>query len=485
MTMKKHWLPFALLILTLPLAAQSIYQRAVDALAKDPAFRHGTLSVCVLEVESGQILAKHESSRSVAPASNLKVLATASALALLGPDYRFRTELQYDGRIDGNGHLSGNLYLKGYGDPTLGSPLMEGAMAFEPLLDRLRMAVQQEGIRRIEGRIVGDASLFGSEAYIRTWQWEDMGNYYAAGAWSLNIHENLHYLHFQQNNQLGATPAIIAIEPEIPGLTFFNELRSASKGSGDNAYIFGAPYQFNRYVRGTIPIGEGRFTIKGAIPDPPMLAAQYLQQRLAGVGILAEGASVQLNRVPSTERKVLYTHYSPMLSSIVNRTNMESVNLYCEAMVKTIGLEQKGKGSTEAGLEAMQTFWEEKGLDWAGCAIVDGSGLSEANTVTSYFLASLLRLMARQEESLFRPFYESLPEAGRSGSLKNVLKGTVAEGRLRAKSGTLERVRAYSGYATAHNGKLLAFSIIANNYEGSGGAIRQKLEQLMLELCRN
>ena len=164
---------------------------------------------------------------------------------------------------------------------------------------------------------------------------------------------------------------------------------------------------------------------------------------------------------------------------------MESVNLYCEAMVKTIGLEQKGEGSTEAGLEAIKAYWEKQGLDWAGCSLVDGSGLSEANTVTSYFLAQLLRLMARQEEQLFRPFYESLPEAGRSGPLKNAFKGTAAEGRLRAKSGTLEHVRAYSGYATARNGKLLAFSIIANNYEGSGGAIRQKLEQLMLELCRN
>lgn len=482
----RHFLALLLLLAALSLGAQSNYQRAVDALAKDPVFRHGTLSVCVIDVKSGKVLASHEALRSVAPASNLKVLSTGSALALLGAGYRFRTELQHDGRLEPGGILAGNLYLKGYGDPALGSPFMEDeALALGPLMERLRLAVQQEGIRRVEGEVIADASLFGSEACIPTWQWEDLGNYYAAGAWSLNLHENLHFLHFQQRSQLGATPPVAAIEPEVPGLSFSNELRSAAKSTGDNAYIFGGPYQFNRYIRGTIPVGEGRFTIKGSIPDPPLLAAQYLQHSLASIGITARGISTLLNPVPNPPaRKTFYTHYSPPLSSIVKRANMESVNLYCEVLVKAIGLEQKGEGSTGAGLEVIRQHWEKRGLDWAGCQLADGSGLSDGNVVTSSFLAQFLRLMAQEGAAVFQPFYDSLPEAGRSGSLKNRLKGTAAEGQLRAKSGTLERARAYSGYATTRNGQLLAFSIIANNYEGSGGAIRQKLEGLMLELCQ-
>ncbi len=468
-----------------PAHAQSAYQRAVNTLANDPAFAHGSLSLSVIEVQSGKLLASHDPERSVSPASNLKVLATASALALLGPDYRFRTSLEYDGVLENDGRLAGNLYLKGYGDPTLGSPLQEGATDFESLLERLRMAVQQAGIRSIDGQVVGDASAFGSDAYIRTWQWEDMGNYYAAGAWSLNIHENFHYLHFQQTAQLGAQPPIIGIDPEIPGLQFTNELTSAGRGTGDNAYIFGAPYQFDRYVRGSIPIGSDNFTIKGSIPDPPLLAAQYLRQRLLTLGITSGGASALTNQTSAGQRTVLYTHYSPPLYQIVERTNMESVNLFCELMVKTIGWEKEKSGGTETGLEVIKDYWKGKGLEWEGVHLRDGSGLSEANTVTSLFMARLLRLMARQEGQVFQPFYASLPVAGRSGSLKNRLKGTAAEGRLRAKSGTLERVRAYSGYATTRNGQLLAFSVIANNYEGSGGSMRQKLERFMLELCKN
>ncbi|MCB9286029.1 MAG: D-alanyl-D-alanine carboxypeptidase/D-alanyl-D-alanine-endopeptidase [Lewinellaceae bacterium] len=476
---------FLLISTVLTASAQNAYQAAANRLAADPSLKNGSLSISVIDVESGRLLASNEPERSLSPASNLKILATASALVLLGPDYRFQTRLECDDALSEEGVLSGNLYLSGFGDPTLGSPLMEGALPMDALLERLRMAVQQAGIRRIEGNVVGDASAFGSNSSVGSWQWEDMGNYYGAGAWALNMHENLHYLLFQQQGELGATPPIVRIEPEVFGLKFINEVASAARGSGDNAYIFGAPYQFNRYVRGTIPVGSGIFTIKGSIPNPPLFAAQWLRQSLAMVGILSAGASNRVSGRPGSGRRQLYTHYSPPLSDIVNRTNMESVNLYCEAMAKVIGWEKRGEGSTAAGLETIRSYWEEQGLNLEGCYLSDGSGLSEANAVTSLFLARLLRLMALKEEAFFRPFYESLPLAGRSGSLKNTLKGTAAEGNLRAKTGTLERVRALSGYATARNGRLLAFSIIVNNYAGSGGAIRQKMERFMLELCKN
>ncbi|MCB0581242.1 MAG: D-alanyl-D-alanine carboxypeptidase/D-alanyl-D-alanine-endopeptidase, partial [Phaeodactylibacter sp.] len=326
---------YPLILLFLSLAgiapAQNAYQAAANRLAAEPSLKNGSLSISVVDVESGKLLASYEPERSLSPASNLKVLTTASALALLGPDYRFQTQLEYDGALSAEGQLSGNLYLTGYGDPTLGSPLLEGATPLEPLMERLRMAVQQAGIRRIDGAVSGDASAFGSNSSEGSWQWEDMGNYYGAGAWALNLHENLHYLHFQQQGQLGAIPPIVGAEPEIPGLQFVNEVVSAARGTGDNAYIFGAPYQFNRYVRGTIPVGTGIFTIKGSIPDPPLLAAQRLRQSLAKVGIIASAASSRLDGQPG-ERRQLYTHYSPPLSLIVKRANMESVNLYCEAM---------------------------------------------------------------------------------------------------------------------------------------------------------
>lgn len=475
-------------LLGLLLQAQSSIQKAVNDFAKDADLKYASLSIAVVDTQTGEIVAQYDAQRSLSPASNLKLLSTASALAILGPAYQYKTELQYDGQISKEGVLSGNLYIKGYGDPSLGSPELEQSVSFAEIMERFRMAAQQQGIRRIEGYVVGDGSLFETTGTIPSWQWEDMGNYYGAGAWGLNLHDNLYYLHFRQSRQIGDTPAIAGVEPEVPGLEFYNELRSAAKGSGDNAYIFGSPYQFTNFVRGTIPVGEATFTIKGAVPDPPLWAAQHLEHEFNTIGVQALKGAIsqfQLEQMGQKmqQRHTIYTHYSPNLADIVRRTNMESVNLYCEAMLKTIGWQEGGIGSTQAGLEEQEKYWKGKGLSFDGCNLVDGSGLSEGDKVTGLFLARLLEKMAQQEASVFQAFYESIPEAGRSGSLKNRFKGTAAEGRLRAKSGTLENVRAFSGYIETKDGRLLAFSVIANNYLISGGAMRQKLEGLLAKWC--
>jgi D-alanyl-D-alanine carboxypeptidase/D-alanyl-D-alanine-endopeptidase (penicillin-binding protein 4) len=464
------------------LSAQGNWQKAADRLAAHPALKHGSISLCVIDIASGKTVAQVTPDLSLKPASNLKVLTTGSALALLGPGFRFSTALQYDGNINKSGVLEGNLYLYGDGDPTLGSPLLQAATGPEETLRLFRLAVQRAGVRQLKGKVISDASAFGSQAYIRTWQWEDMGNYYAAGAWSLNWHENLYKLHFGQSAE-GQQPRITGTDPVVPGLSFKNEVISGSPRSGDNAYIFGAPYQMERYVRGSIPAGKGTFTIKGALPDPPLLFAQTLSQALASVGIPVGGAGKQFT--PSAQKRTtLYTHYSPVLSTIVERTNMKSVNLYCEAMLRTIGWEKRQNGSPEAGHQVMQDYWEGRGLNWEGVFLDDGSGLSEGNAVPARFLAAFMRKMAVGPADVFEAFESSLPVAGRSGSLEYTLKGTAAEGRLLAKTGTLERVRALTGYATTSSGKRLAFSVIVNRYEGSGGAIRKAMEKFLLTLCQ-
>lgn len=479
----KYPITILLLLITLSsLSAQSSLQRAANQLVSKPSLRHASVSLCVMDVESGEVLAEHDAQRSLKPASNLKVLTTGSALALLGGDYRFKTALEYDGRIGALGRLEGNLYLKGYGDPSLGSPVMEAALGPAAAIEQFRLAVQRAGIRSVAGQVVGDASVFGTDAYVRTWQWEDMGNYYGAGAWSLNWHENLHYLDFQRQPQ-GQPPLLRGSRPEVPGLRFFNELSSGPPNSGDRAYIFGAPYQYERYVRGSLPAGSGTFTIKGALPDPPLLAAQQLRQALAEVAISSGPADRQF--APGKgNRTLLHLLYSPSLAELVERANMESVNLYCEAMLRAIGLEVEGEGSTDAGLEAIKSYWESRGLSWSGIYLADGSGLSEGNAVNAYFLAAFMRKMALGPAETFSAFEASLPLAGQSGSMKNSLKGTAADGRLHAKTGTLERVRAFTGYARSRSGKRLAYSVMVNNFEGSGGAMRRELEAFLLALCQ-
>ncbi len=468
------------------LSAQSKLEKQIKNLANDPALQYGQLSVCVIDVASGKTIASHEAKRSLIPASSLKVVTTATAIGLLGANFRFKTQLEYDGTITA-GELNGNLYLKGFGDPSLASDHYDGAMDMKTLLQTITAVVAKKGIQRIRGAIVGDASFYPTAVNGRSWLWEDIGNYYAAGAWGLNFHENRYFLHFQQTSKLGASPKIKSVEPAVPNLLLLNEIIAAAKGTGDNAYLYGSPLSYTRFVRGTIPIGTGTFTIKGAIPDPPFFAAYHLMNSLENAGIQTEKlATTQFERtrqgLPTAKRQILYTHQSPPLSELVEETNLKSLNLYCESFLRSMGKKAGKEASAEAGLAAIYDFWKARGLKLDGCFLEDGSGLSVRNAVSSYHLASIMRKIAKDDQ-LFTPIYASLPRAGETGSLKYILKGTAAVKKLRAKSGGMKRVRSYTGYAKTKSGKLLAFSMIANNFTGESAHVRSLMAKVMAAMC--
>lgn len=467
--------------------AQAQLPEAARRLAESEAFRHGHFSLCVMDVKAKRTVAVLNEEMSLTPASTLKAMTTATALSVLGEEYRFTTFLEHDGELLADGTLRGNLYIRGMGDPTLGSPFMEGAASFEELLNIWQQAVLDAGIRRVEGAVIGDATWLEDDVLARDWEWQDIGNYYACGAWGLNIHENLYYLYFQQNPRIGGGASVHSIVPEVPGLKVVNEVVSGSPSSGDNAYIFGAPYTFLRQVRGSIPAGRSLFSIKGSIPEPPLLVAQHLHSALQGCGIEVAEKPTTLRRLggraASKERSPLYVHYSPPLREIIRRANHKSVNLYCELLLRVIGKEKSGQGSAAAGIAAIKAFWSGRGLPMEGLYLKDGSGLSRSNGISARQLALMLAKTGR-DPALFPAFLSSLPVAGQSGTLKSMLRGTAATGQVAAKSGTMERVRAYAGYITTRSGRLLAFAMIANQFAGSSSAVRQQMERILLDLYR-
>ncbi len=481
---------FTLLFFQTILIAQQSFDKVLADLKNASTMKHAGLSVTVVDVTSNKVIKSHNEDLLLTPASSLKVVTTACALQVLGPEFQFKTELQYDGSLDANGVLNGNLYIKGYGDPTLGSHHFEKVKNLEEVMNEFVNAIRREGIKKVNGKIVGDASYFGSAVNGRSWLWEDLGNYYAAGAWGLNIHENLHFLELQQVPGLGSQPKFNKINPYIPNLLFINELRSAGKGSGDQAYIFGAPYTYTRFIRGTIPIGNGPFTIKGSIPDPPFFAAYTLMDYLEKNGIeTAKDATslLELDRVVGENAKgktyhTFYTFKSPPLSDIVKVTNLKSVNLYCESMLRAMGMKVKKEGTAAAGLEVINDFLVKNEIDNTAFFMADASGLSMRNAVSSKQMAQFMTAILK-DKNIASIFESSLPKAGETGTLKGMFKNTVAVGKLKAKSGGMTRVSSYTGYATTKSGKRVAFSMLANNFTGKSSAIRNKMEQLMIAIC--
>jgi D-alanyl-D-alanine carboxypeptidase/D-alanyl-D-alanine-endopeptidase (penicillin-binding protein 4) len=479
---------FLIILLFLPFISltQVNIDQAIKTFASHPSMKYAGLSITVLDVETGNIIAEHNPNMSLIPASTVKAVTTATALGVLGHSFTYKTKLQYDGNIS-KGILNGNIYIKGSGDPTLGSDKMENVLSLNATMTKFSTAIRNQNIKEVNGLIIGDATEFTTAMPAANWQWNDIGNYYGAGASGLNIHENLYYLIFQRSKSLGTIPKITKTSPDMPYLVFINEVKMDKVGTGDQSYIFGAPYSYTRYVRGTLPASNATFTIKGSIPDPPQFTAYRLMQQLETEGIPTKKIAKNLfeyrreGQDKRLGRSNLTTITSPPLSQIIKRTNEKSVNTYAEAMLKTMGKKRKGEGSTEKGVETVYDFWEQRGLNMEGCVLEDGSGLSPRNAITSYQMSQIMRKAAK-DKGIFDYFYPSLAIAGRTGTASYMFKGTKAVGNIHLKSGSMRRVRAYTGYAKTKSGKMVSFTIIANNFTGESKLIRKEMEKVMVAL---
>lgn len=469
----------------LALEAQSLpaLQNAVNSLEKDPELRSGVFSVSVIDMSSGEFVLSHNAYKSLATASTLKAVTTATALAVLGADFRFQTLLQYDGTIE-NGVLKGNLYIRGEGDPSLGSHRFDAQYQLAQLMISWGEKIKEAGIKEIQGRVIGDASFLGTQMLPDGWSWDDISNYYGAGPSGLNIHENFYRLDFKSGST-GTRTQILRTDPEIPGLVFRNEV--IARGSSDNAYIYGAPYSYEAYLRGTIPPNKSGFSIKGAMPDPAWFCAWRLSEELkkCGVSVAQRATTVRLlknfGEYRKNNRRLLHTHESPPLRDLVKQTNMESINLYAEALLLRAAQARQKGNSTAQATSWMQAYWKEMGVNTKGMNLLDGSGLSPGNGMSTRQMSKILYLASRKAYGA--ALERSLPLAGKSGSLKSMLRGTAAEGRLRAKSGYISGARGYTGYVESATGKKYAFAMLANRYSCSAGAMRRKLETIMAKLA--
>ncbi len=472
---------FFLLLFSCTVVAQTI-QESVREFSRDPELAGAQVSISVVEVATGREVGAHQSAFACIPASTQKLITTAAAMELLGPDHRFRTQLIITGAISPAGVLEGDVYLVGGGDPSLGSPYLEGVPGLEEILNRWRDRLLAAGVKRVNGRIIGDGSYYGTDAVAAGWPWSDIGNYYGSGAYGLNLHENFYFLDLLQRGRLGATPPIQRTRPAVPDLKLTNELRSGPQGSGDQAYVYGAPFGYDNYVRGTIPIGSGRFTIKGALPDPPLFAAQALCRHLEAAGVVVSQPATtdrSLGSGRTVPGRVIDTYESPSLAALVDRTNLRSLNLYAEALLRELNKSRGSERYALASTEVLTDWLATKGLATEGVRLEDGSGLATRNFFSASFMTAFLRSQSTAER-----WRKSIPLAGRTGSMRGYLKGTAAEGKLWAKSGSLGAVRAYAGYAVRPDGQEVAFTIMVNNFTLESKDLRKKMHRLMLSLCQ-
>ena len=474
------------LLICLHLLAGAQTPAPVKWLLQAPYMRGASFSLVVKDVQEGRTVYSYDTDRLQSPASVLKTVATATALEILGEDYRYPTTLEYDGILE-NGTLEGNLYIKGSGDPSLGSSHF--APGQNKFLSTWIAALQKAGIKHITGSVISDESIFDTEGVSIKWLREDMGNYYAPGSYGISIFDNMYKLSLQ-TGAAGTRPVLKGTEPDIPFIRFKNYLKAAPVSS-DSAYILGAPLDDVRYLYGVLPANREAYVLKGDIPDPALYLARYLTDQLQQKGIRVDGSpscyriEVEENRWKKGERKEIVTTYSPTLREIASVCNHVSHNLYADALVKTVGLQYKPRrnemiSSFGRGVQVVKEYWEKKGLDVFPLRMNDGSGLAPADKVSAGFMGELLVYMAT-ESAVSDAFIASLPQAGIEGSVRNFLKGSKLQGKARLKSGGITGVRSYAGYITK-DGKTYAVAVFSNNYSCPMSRMTRALEKLLLQL---
>lgn len=419
------------------------------------------------------------------PASTLKLLTTAAALETFGPHHRFETRLYAQTTPDEQGVLRGNLYLKGGADPTLGSTRVTGGETWQTVAQKWARAVKQAGITRVEGDLIADESAFEGPSIPNKVNWENMGNYYAAPVSPLCFNDNLFEIRFKAQPRADKPAEVEKTVPQVPGLTLKSFVTTDGKSKKDNAYAYGAPNQYEMELYGTIPTNFTGFTIKAALPNSALFAAQALHNALRAEGIAVGGHAGTTRTAPDyTAMALLDTYQSPELKDIIVIVNKRSFNLYAEMLLRSLALHAGKKGSVQNGLDELYAFLKKNNLaDEKTAVLYDGSGLARDNLVTPKTLVNTLLFMSKSPN--FSYYYNSLATPDDRGDLlllRKFLKPQKRVQEVRVKGGTIDGVKALAGYTHDKDGRLIAFALIANNLASKDEALFRIHEDIIKRL---
>jgi len=483
-------------------------QSRIGEIVRQPALEPGIFAVKIVSLDTGDVIFEQYANKFVRPASNMKLYTVAAALDRLTPDYHFITSVYAKEKPDKD-TIKGDLIIYGRGDPSIAARFNNGDYfkGINDLADRIVAG----GVKRVKGDVVGDESYFNGAPLGSGWEWEDLQWSYGAQVSALTVNDNAIDLTVKPGEKMGAPVLITSGPPATSFMTISNRATTAARGSKSELQIYRGLGANTLELSGSIPLGDNGWTGSVAIPDPALAFVTMLRDSLTKRGVKIDGRSRTadarlggsgikpdglLNLVllagmppPPPGPVEIASLQSPPFSVIAAHTLKPSQNQYTELILRTLGKHQPAKSDDgnrvrddeELGLEALRTFLHQAGVGDSDLALNDGSGLSRNDLITANATVQLLTFMSKHK--YFAQFRDALPIAGVDGTLRTRMRGTPAEGNLRAKTGSLSSVASLSGYVTTAAGERLVFSMMLNNYPDAGALRRDSIDAIAVLLA--
>jgi D-alanyl-D-alanine carboxypeptidase/D-alanyl-D-alanine-endopeptidase (penicillin-binding protein 4) len=453
----------------------------------DSRFQRATWGVQIVSLDTGAAVFSHQELKLLSPASNSKLYTVALALETLGPDYRIKTSFYAKTKPNEKGVVPGDLVVMGRGDPTFSGKLHGGDIlrAFEPLV----FALTNAGVKRIKGDLVADGTFFRGSCFGSGWAWDDAQHYYGAEISPLTANDNILELTVKPGMKMNGkpVPCEISVAPPTAYLLVSNRTVTVPAGGSRQILVRRAAGGNVVSVTGQMPVGEPAYREEVAVHAPEGLFLDFLRQALSRHGIRiggklrvleAGGAALGAGLVE------LASVDSPPLAEIARLIQKPSQNLYTDLLLAHVGETRRNaerriqnpepRTSEELGVKELGAFLSRAGLDRSDVFLEEGSGLSRNNLTTARATVALMGYASRQTWS--NAFFEALPVAGVDGTLRNRLKGTPAEGNVRAKTGSLRWADSLSGTVTTAAGERLVFCLMLNRFSPEPGAAGPRAE---------
>lgn len=447
----------------------------------------GAWGLMVVDAQTGETLFERNADSYFLPASNMKLFTTALALAKLGADYRFHTTLETHGMISEDGVLSGDLILVGRGDPNLSNRKFPYELKEEfdgppeRALAELADGVVAHGVREIAGDVVGDDSYFPRERYPTGWEIGDMVWEYGAAISAIVVDDNTVTLSLTAGERAG-DPVLATVAPLTPDFALQNDVSTSAGDVKSDLTLTREPGSNLVVIRGTLPARSGQRKLVLAVQEPAQHAAALLAGLLAerGVRINGKARAIHIPDSDGAPRTTLAEHISIPVGDSIKLVNKISQNLHTEILLRSAA-RQSGPWTTPEDLfKVPQDFYQSIGIGSEDVIQTDGSGLSRHDLVTPRAVVTLLKYA--QQQTWFASYFASLPVAAVDGSLQDRMKGTVAAGRIHAKTGSVEHVRTLSGFAETPGGRRLIFSFLGNNQGGKNHEATDALNALCVAM---